>query len=306
MDNLREHVRCDLCGSEDDYDIVYEADKYRIMHEETLDEKFKSSSGEVLLDQVVKCKHCNLVYVNPRIRSDLIFKGYSDGEDPDFASQSMGRQITSERCLKHIEKFTGKERGALLDVGTGDSSLPYVAKKMGWSVSACEPNSYLCGWAKNNLDIDTTQGDIFQQNYESESKDLICLFDVIEHVTEPSKVLAECNRIMKPEGILAVNIPDISSWLARLLGRRYPFWLSVHLTYYTKETIRNTLEKAGFEVISVSPHWQSLSLGYLVQRMEAYSKLLSRLGKIFVKLTFTKNLQIRYWLGQTMIIAKKV
>lgn len=305
MDNLREYVKCDLCGSENDYDIVYEADKTKILTEKDLVDKFRSSGDEKLIDRMVKCRNCGLSYLSPRIRQDLITTGYSEGEDSVFASQSEGREKTFRRCLKYLEKFT-KERGTLLDVGTANGSFVYVAKQAGWSVYACEMSKYLCAWARDHYQIKVQQGTIHKQNYPTDFFSLLTLFDVIEHTTSPMDTLSECNRVMKDGAILAVNFPDLDSWVAQIMKRRWVLLLSVHLYYFNKRTITKMLEKNGFEIISIKPHWQSLSLKYLVKRMKEHSKILHLLGKIFVKLTFTGNLQVKYNIGQSLAIAKKV
>jgi len=135
--------------------------------------------------------------------------------------------------------------------------------------------------------------------------DVITLWDVLEHVPNPSEVLKECNRLLKPGGLIYINYPDYGSYAARLMKSKWIFLLSVHLTYYTRETIANTLKKTGFKTLNYRTHWQTLNLGYLVSRMQPYSKILYKLGNLFVNLLRLKNFPVKYWLGQTGVIARK-
>jgi len=297
---IKQKVRCNLCGA-NDYDIIYE-EKKDVLNEQELINKFKSSGDETLLDQVVKCKECGLMYINPRIRPDLIMQGYSEGEDENFISQAKYREKTFKKAFKQIEKLSKK--GKILDIGTAGGSFLKVAKDAGWEVYGIEPNKWLCDWGKKNYDIDIKSGDLFQQEYKDNMFEVVTLWDVIEHTPDPMKVLKECNRILKPGGILVVNYPDVGSLIAKFTGKRWPFFLSVHLYYFTRTTIEYILTKTFFKIEIIKPHIQTLSLGYLVFRMEAYSKLLHKLGTLFVKLTGTKNLKIPYWLGQTLVIAR--
>jgi len=301
-EKIMENVTCNLCGY-DNYKVLHKARYNKIMSEQELIEKFRSSGDESLIDQVVKCRKCGLIYINPRINPDLILKGYSQGEDSNFVSQAKGRELTFTKCLKQIEKF--KRNGKILDVGTAGGSFLAVAKRKGWDVYGCEPNKWLCNWAKENYSIDVRQGDIFKQKYQNNLFDVVTLWDVLEHTPDPMAVLKECNRILKPRGLLVVNYPDIGSSIARIMRSKWIFLLSVHLYYFTPRTIRAALEKSGFSMLKIKPHFQSLALGYLIFRMKAYSKLLHNIGNIVVKLTRTKNLQIPYWLGQTLVIARK-
>ena len=296
-----EHVPCNLCGA-DDYTVIYEA-KYDPETEQDLVEKFKSSGDELLIDQVVKCKRCGLIYTNPRLNQDLIFKGYSMGEDPTFVSQAKGREITFARSLNYIEKHAKK--GKILDIGTAGGTFLHVAKQRGWAVYGLEPNKWLCDWGKKQYGIDISHKSLFDQQYPDNFFDVVTLYDVLEHMGDPKRTLQECNRILKPGGILVVNYPDIGSWLSRLMRRRWIFLLSVHIYYFTRPTIKAMLAKTGFKVEVVKPHIQTLSLGYLIYRMEAYSKLLHKTSKPVVKALRMNNLQVPYWLGQTFVLARK-
>ncbi|MBU0461267.1 MAG: class I SAM-dependent methyltransferase [Nanoarchaeota archaeon] len=298
---LLEKVKCNLCGS-DDYKIVYKA-KYDREKDVDLKQKFRSSGDETLIDQVVKCRNCGLIYVNPRLKSSLIVEGYSEGSDETFVSQAKGRELTFAKCLKLIEKY--KKKGKILDIGTAGGSFLYVAKKAGWDVYGCEPNKWLCDWGKKHYSIDIKPGTVFDQKYPSNHFDVVTLWDVLEHVPDPKSVLEECQRILKKGGILVVNYPDIGSWLAKVMRSKWIFLLSVHLFYFTPKTIRKILDKTGFDTVKIRPHFQKLALGYLMFRMKAYSKLLHKTGSAVTKALRMENQQIPYWLGQTLVIAKK-
>lgn len=301
-DALFEKVSCNLCGA-DNYRVIYEA-RYGDETQADLMEKFRASGDETLIDQVVQCKRCKLIYLNPRIRSDLIVKGYCDGSDPLFVSQAKGRELTFSRQLKEINRLR-PNRGKILDIGTAGGSFLYVAKKAGWDVYGVEPNKWMAKWGKEHYGIDIKPGDIFKNRFPSNYFDVVTLWDVLEHVPDPAKTLDEVNRILKKGGLLIVNYPDIGTWFARLLGRKWMFMLSVHLYYFTPRTIRLMLNKHGFKVKKLKPHFQSLSFGYLIFRTGAYSKLLQKIGKMIINIFKCKNKQVMYWLGQTLVIARK-
>lgn len=300
--HLFEDFPCNLCGA-DNYEVMYEA-RYENETQKDLIEKFRAAGDENLIDQVVKCKRCGFMYITPRIKGKYILEGYSSGSDETHVGQAKGREITFARSLREINGLKPK-RGRILDIGTAGGSFLYVAKKAGWEVHGVEPNDWMAKWGKKHYGIDIKQGDIFKNKYEDKFFDVVTLWDVLEHVPDPSKTLDEVNRIMKKKGILVVNYPDIGSWIARLLKRRWMFLLSVHLFYFDRRTIRTMLNKHGFKVKKIKPHYQSLELGYLVFRMGAYSKLLQNLGEKIVKLFKWENKQVKYWIGQTLVIAEK-
>jgi 2-polyprenyl-3-methyl-5-hydroxy-6-metoxy-1,4-benzoquinol methylase len=298
-DNI-EHINCNLCES-NSYKTIFKG----IPDEEgNVEEKYKSSGNQISADHIVKCNNCGLMYVNPRLNPDSIIGGYSEGSDENFVSQAKGRELTFRKCLSLIEKYTvGK--GKVLDIGTAGGSFLHVAKQNGWDVYGIEPNKWLCNWAKENYNLNINQGTIFNIKYPDNHFDVITLWDVLEHTPDPKKVLTEVNRILKKDGLLVVNYPDVGSWIAKLMKSKWVFLLTVHLYYFTPKTIKVMLNKTNFQTIKIKPHFQKLSLGYLVYRMEPYSKLLHKVGSKVVNLLKMGNLQIPYWLGQTLVLARK-
>ncbi|MBX3048333.1 MAG: class I SAM-dependent methyltransferase [Anaerolineales bacterium] len=299
---LLETVPCNLCGA-DEYEVVYPP-RYEEAKPDEIANTFRSSGDEVLLDQLVRCKSCGLLYLNPRLRSDVVIGGYSDGTDELFVSQAAGRERTFAKSLKLIERLR-PSRGRLLDVGTAGGSFLAVAQRAGWQVAGCEPNRWMSEWAKQHYGLDVVPGTIHDMQLADESFDVVSLWDVLEHTPDPKTTLAECARVLKPGGLLVVNYPDIDSLVARLMGRRWVFLLSVHLYYFTPPTLKRMLAEMGLNVLSTRPHWQSLELGYVLFRMEAYVRPVARAAGWLVKRLGLAHMQIPYWMGQMLVLAEK-
>jgi len=117
-------------------------------------------------------------------------------------------------------------------------------------------------------------------------------------------VLGMIDRLLKPEGQLLVNYPDYGSGMARLLGKRWPFLLSVHLLYYTRTTMTRQLARSGFKVVRMKPHFQALKLGYILKRMEPYVGV-SRHLRSLVEGVGLGGVAVTYNMGQTLVVARK-
>lgn len=296
-----ESVPCDLCGT-DAHRLVFPGQNGRGAVPET----FRSSGDEKLSDPLVACENCGLLYVNPRLRSDLILQGYREAVDERFVGQAAARERTFRRVLRWIEtRQSIPHRGRLLDIGTAGGSFLAVARGEGWDVEGCEINPWLCDWGCERYGLSIRPGEVTQQDYPEASFDLITLWDVLEHVPSPRQLVQESRRLLKKGGLFVVNYPDIGSWISRAMGRQWVFLLSVHLYYFTRRTMAELLEACGFSVILFRPHFQFLEAGYLFERMQTTAPTLGRIGQAIANRLHVSRLSIPYWMGQTLVLAQK-
>ncbi len=307
IENLLQEIPCNFCHSHA-YSVVYERTYHLDDPAEEILKQFRSCGGDVLLDQVVQCNTCGLRFINPRLQDDCLLSNYADGTiqgyKEQFVSQNRGREIAFERSIKMINSLL-PAKGKLLDVGTAAGTFMAIAKKHGWDVRGCEPNAWFCQWGKDHYNLDIDQGTLFEQNYADGSFDIITLWDVIEHVPDPMKVLTACSKLLRPGGVLICTFPDINSWIARLMGRRWVFLMSVHLYYFTKTTFGNMAKTVGLDVVNSTPHFQTLQLGYIIYRIKIHSRVLHKLLKTGADLLRLNNVMFPYWVGIHCVIAKK-
>src|SRR5687767_6277425 len=91
--SLFETISCPLCGSKK-FTIVYPGQFPEELSEEFLKSIYRSSSDASLFEQVVKCSNCGLVYLNPRLKPNLIVDSYAEGEDAAHVAQDEMRVRT--------------------------------------------------------------------------------------------------------------------------------------------------------------------------------------------------------------------
>ncbi len=301
-----ETIICPLCSTTT-FTVVYRTTFPPRLSPEFLTKVYRSSSDQSLFEQVVRCTECGLVYLNPRLSAERIIEAYAGGEDQAFIRQDAMRIRTFVEALKELaRKYRIKlsSETKVLDVGCAGGAFLQAARQVGLTPVGVEPSRWLSNYARTEHSLDVRSGTLLEQDFESESFDLITLWDVIEHLPDPGKELDQIHALLKPNGFLVVNYPDFGSFPAKLFGRKWPFLLSVHLLYYTPQTIRRQLKKHGFEVLSITRHWQTLELGYVLERASHYFVFFGLLKKLVEKLSLA-SLPLKYWIGQTKVVAKK-
>ena len=305
-DELFEDVACPLCGARD-YNVVYPPLYPLDVKEGELLKIYRSSGDQELLDQLVRCCHCTMKYVTPRVRRDILLKSYEDAEDEVFVRQNSFRLKTFSKSLRKIKRFFAfdDQKGIqYLDVGCASGVCVKAARDLGFDAIGVEPSKWMCEYGEKEYGLDLRQGTLEEQHFEDGFFDIVSMYDVIEHVPTPSDTLKEIYRILKPSGKLVVNVPDSGSIISRIMGKKWPFLLNVHIHYYTSSTIKKQLEKAGFEVKYIRPYWQILPLGYIFERAACYFSFF-RILKRFVGMIKISDCPIRYYLGQKLVLASK-
>ena len=102
---------------------------------------------------------------------------------------------------------------------------------------------------------------------------------------------------------LIINVPDHDSLARKLLRKNWPFYLTVHLHYFEKNSL-NKLLKKNFNLVCSKPYWQFLELDYVFERASKYFKILKVFKKIILFLNLDK-ISFKYNMGQTLFIFKK-
>jgi 2-polyprenyl-3-methyl-5-hydroxy-6-metoxy-1,4-benzoquinol methylase len=173
--------------------------------------------------------------------------------------KSNGAQVLRhQELLEYFNTFKIKSNARILDVGCGDGGFLSLLKTDGY----IDLNG--CDWRPaRNDEYKYTIVDLnkdFLSVYADASFDIIVSSDVIEHLENPAQTLREFHRVLKPQGLALITIPN--SW--NLLERIY-FMLSAnsnrykserrspafgHISFFTSEIIESLIDRAQLKLIS--------------------------------------------------------
>jgi 2-polyprenyl-3-methyl-5-hydroxy-6-metoxy-1,4-benzoquinol methylase len=214
---------------------------------------------------IVECARCGLVYTNPRHDGRDILEAYVAVEDPLYVQERDGRVLTFERHLRPLMQLKPPP-GRLLDVGAYIGVFVEIARRHGWDAWGVEPSSWAVGEARRR-GLQMIEGTLESMDLSEPSYDVITMWDVIEHVTDPLAEISRAFQLLKPGGLLVLHTMDIDSAFARLMGGRWPWLMEMHIYYFSRRTLSAMLEKAGFEVLRAIPQGRFLRLGYFATRL---------------------------------------
>jgi SAM-dependent methyltransferase len=262
-----EFTNCDFCG-ENRTNLFLEAES------EINKEKFR----------IVRCDNCGLIYLNPRPAKEIIGRYYpveSYYSYQDFTKKrlnwrerikkiSLEGYYDSKNIFKKflssvlVRKFMivvpkGK-KGRLLDIGCGSGEFLYQMRNFGWEVFGVEINQESANMG-NKRGLNIFCGELGGADFPENYFDVVVLSQTMEHVYSPGSYLEKIHRLLKEGGLLIIGVPNIDCLEIQIFGRScHILDVPRHLHFFTIASLRNYLEKYGFEVEKVLSKKFSLPL----------------------------------------------
>ncbi|MFH0793482.1 MAG: class I SAM-dependent methyltransferase [bacterium] len=199
------------------------------------------------------CVTCGLVFLSPRLcEEDLntfyeseysrLFRG-DEYPTPEIIAQ---RLPAARSRFKFVEGRLGDRNWQVLEIGCSCGLFLDLLKKNGFrSLAGMDLSRGFTQYARNELHLDVATGSFPKALTRPGPFDLICFFHTFEHVSDPNLFLSNIRDLLRSDGIIYVEVPDISVKLAQ----RYFFqsyFEKGHLFDYSRATLRMIFAKHGF------------------------------------------------------------
>ena len=167
------------------------------------------------------------------------------------------KKLAISNKLKLINSFKTTDKN-LLDVGCGTGYFLLICKNNGWKVTGVEPNAKAKISAENKLNgksASEIKSEINQLKSEAQF-DVITLWHVLEHVPNLEAYISTLKKLLKPDGVLIVAVPNFKSYDAHHYKQ---FWAAFdvprHLWHFSKKSIQLLFEKQEMNIVKILPMW---------------------------------------------------
>jgi SAM-dependent methyltransferase len=229
---------CEICEKNDFEKIL---DKGRI-----------GKVGEYGPVNIVQCRFCGHVMLNPRYESQFYVDYYKEvykeignfgGEIPK--SGFLDRQ--SERG-ELVRRFLMDEHdikdGSMLDLGCSYGATMIPFKNNGWVVQGIDPEEASINYGQQELGLPVRYG--FGENlpYDDQSIDLVVSLGALEHVHDFPATMTHLHRVIKPNGILFIRMRHNRPW-----GLIWEYFNKNHYRFFCEATHRLAVMRYGFDVL---------------------------------------------------------
>lgn len=165
------------------------------------------------------------------------------------------RSFTLRSKKNLIEKYAGKRKGDLLDIGAGTGAFAAAMQKAKWNVTALEPDEIARANAKSNFNI-TLQPAEQLFSLQNESFDVITLWHVLEHVHNLHNYINKFYSLLKKDGVLIIAVPNYESFDANEYESAWAAYdVPRHLYHFSPKSMHALLQKHNLKLKKYKPMW---------------------------------------------------
>ena len=253
--------------------------------------------------RMVKCNTCGLIRSDPIIAADILSQLYQQSE---FTYQKEVANLVSTYgyYLQKLQHFSTSQK-SFLEIGCGNGFMLQEALQQGYEqVAGVEPSSHAIAQASSEVRpfivCDMMQHGLFAP----QTFDAIALFQVFDHIAQPTQLLEICFELLRPGGLVLLFNHNVNSFSARVLGEKSPIFDVEHTFLYNPDTISRLLAKSGFKVMSVGAAYNNVSIGHLLHLFPMPKRFKFTLKNIISRLNI-ERLALRLPLGNLYAVAKR-
>lgn len=209
---------------------------------------------------IVKCSSCGFHFTNPIPAETTIGNYYKSEEYVSHSSSNKGiinrvysivRNYTLKQKVKLLSSYTNGN--SLLDIGAGTGHFLNLAQTQGYEIQGLEPDEDARSFANQQFNLSLEKLDTLT-SISSDSKDLITMWHVLEHVYHLKRDLSEIVRVLKTGGYLFIAVPNMDSWDAKFYKS---YWAAYdvprHLYHFQEDSIELLLNSFGMKCVEVLP-----------------------------------------------------
>ena len=194
--------------------------------------------------ELKQCNHCALVTTDP-MPSEALLQQYYDRDywqtgatktSTVFDTLYRMRMTPIVSAIRQQSNYDSK----ILDWGCGDGSFIRLLRNFGLHCFGID--AYMTDL--NDPQISATT--IEKADFPVEYFDIITCFHVLEHLADPLTSVKHALKLLKPGGLIIVEVPNLDSVGFRIFKRRWqPLEIPTHLHHFTPGTLQKVFETAG-------------------------------------------------------------
>lgn len=203
------------------------------------------------------CTDCGFVYQNPKLESHEIESLYTR-DYYDRAEQTVSEKYIQKKEEYALQSFEWIALNmpvrkpspgfSVLDIGSNTGALLSLFVRAGWNGHGVEPSKNMSDIARKRYGLEQIHTILFQNGtFPKPSFDLVTLLHTLEHLENPSEILADIREVLRSDGYLYIEVPDIYHPKSAFYTS---YFAAPHLYTFSQASLIRLLAKQGFHVVA--------------------------------------------------------
>lgn len=235
---------CAICG---------EGVPFRVLYPERFSLEDLQFTARKTPDQrhfrIVRCQKCGLIYSNPILPPEQILALYRNSE---FIEERQLLNMLADYVHEFRRVLPAGPKGRLLEIGCSSGFFLKEMPALGFSECfGVDPSRSAVAQASPEMAAkiicDEFKPGLFPDNFF----DVICFFQVFEHIVDPNALLDNVHRYLRPGGMLFAIHHNIRALMPTLLRSKSSTYDISHIYLWSHKTMAEILSKHGFVNIRI-------------------------------------------------------
>lgn len=233
-----------------------------------------SPDGSTRRLKVYICRHCALVQSLPRIARTSQRHGPAISGGADWGNVRYGKGFRATHALDRLARHTERNaRLTLLDVGSnrGSFTKAFVEAWPHAKVTAIEPDERLASSLVGVGRAELVCSRIEDTNLAGAQFDIVHSCHTIEHLGAPFAALKDHARVLKDDGLLLIEAPNIE-----LIDQHdiiEEWFIDKHLFHFSARTLSRMIQQSGFTIIEANDPNDRVNLSFLARKTAKPSEI---------------------------------
>lgn len=202
------------------------------------------------------CNNCKVTFIAPKPNYPHVYINNLSKYNSLKTEKAyfLKKDVLTTRAINSVTILSQyKTTGHLLDIGCSYGFYLKIFKEFGYITEGIDISKKAVNYALKKYNLRVYKKDFRTFRFSKKRYDIITLFDILEHLPNPRKTLSKINKLLKKNGIIIIQTPNIRSIIAKITGVNW-FWLVTpqHIFLYSIKSLIILLESEKFKILHIS------------------------------------------------------
>lgn len=220
--------------------------------------RYSYPAGEAF---IYRCGACGFEFMRPLALADVAERRMESIDDAEMFHSPLLKTLHERLIIRpeinRVKELLGRSNFRMLDVGCGTGWISRIWADAGVNVTGLEPSE---ARAARSRERGIRVLSCFAEELDTKERfDLIVARHVIEHLEEPEKILISLSRLLSPEGIILLVVPNIDCIGRKVFNADWTWVLPWHCNFFNPRSLETLLKTCNYEIVrlcqTASPLW---------------------------------------------------